>query len=106
VQRRLVPLVRVDFPTQVCVHSHEIPDPPRGQRLPLFVLVSRRMQVVILEGMPEYAELNQLISAMIAGRKFSGRRPGAPPTQGKATLSPGGEPRDPAPGHGPLGHAW
>ena len=77
--------MREDFPTQVCVHSHEIPDPPKGQRLPLFILVTKRMNVVILEGMPDYPELREILSALIAGRPVSSAR---------------------TPHHDPVDHPW
>jgi hypothetical protein len=43
------------------VHAHDLPDPPPGQRLPLFVLVSRRNDVVVIEGLPDYEELRDLL---------------------------------------------
>jgi hypothetical protein len=67
-QRRVLPQVREEFPSQVCIHSHEVQDPPKDQRLPLLILVSKKMNVLILEGMPDYPELRTMILTLI-GRK-------------------------------------
>jgi len=54
-----------DFPTQVCVHLHEKPAAPERQRLPLFVLVSRKNRVLVIEGLPDYEELRALIDQIV-----------------------------------------
>lgn len=69
----MVPRLTQDFPTQVCVHVHEKPPAPPGQRLPLFVLVSRQSRVVVFEGMPEYDDLKQLLQDL---QSMEGGNPG------------------------------
>lgn len=58
---RIVPLLKRDFHTQVCVHLFEKPVVPAGQRLPLFVLVTRQNRLIMVEGMPDYPDLKALI---------------------------------------------
>jgi len=44
------------------VHLRENPRAaPAGQRLPLFVLISRQGRVVVFEGLPEYDDLKNLL---------------------------------------------
>ena len=47
------------------MHVHEKPLSPEVQRLPLFVLVTRAARVFILEGWPEYDELQRLIREVL-----------------------------------------
>lgn len=71
--KRILPRLTGDFPTQVCVHVTEMSELPKGQRLPFFIVVSKRSQVVMIEGMPEYSELQEIIRSFL---KSSG--PAAP----------------------------
>jgi hypothetical protein len=65
VAKRIVPRLMQDFPTQVCVHLTEKPDAPESQRLPLLILVSRRMRVAVVEGFPEYESLKDYIEGIL-----------------------------------------
>ena len=56
-----------DFPTQVCVHIHEIPDAPESQRLPVLVLVSKDKRIVVIEGVPDLGELYSIVKNMLKG---------------------------------------
>ncbi len=47
------------------MHLTERPDAPPSQRLPLFILVSRGMRVVVLEGVPDYPSLKQYIEDIL-----------------------------------------
>jgi len=59
-----VPRLAADFPAQVCVHVREVPHPPAEQRLPLFVLLSRKSRLVVIEGMPDYDDLKELLRTL------------------------------------------
>jgi hypothetical protein len=63
----MVPRLSQDFPTQVCVHVHETHGRvPAGQRLPVFILISRQGRVVVFEGMPEYDGLKLLLQDLLS----------------------------------------
>jgi hypothetical protein len=47
------------------VHLTEKPDAPESQRLPLFILVSRGMRVVVVEGVPDYESLKEYIDGIL-----------------------------------------
>jgi hypothetical protein len=47
------------------VHVTEKPDAPESQRLPLFILVSRRRRVVVIEGIPEYDSLKAYLEEIL-----------------------------------------
>jgi hypothetical protein len=55
----------VDFPTQVCVHAHDLPVPPSGQRLPVLVLTTPRLDLIVIEGMPSYEELKAHVERLL-----------------------------------------
>ena len=59
-----MPRLAADFPAQVCVHVRELTQPPAEQRLPLFVLYSRKSRLVVIEGMPDYDELRELLRSL------------------------------------------
>ncbi len=59
-----MPRLENDFHAQVCAHVHEVSDPPRDQRLPLLVAISRKHRLVIIEGYPDYEELRELLRAL------------------------------------------
>lgn len=66
VTRFVLPRLRKDFPSSVCVHVHEFRKPPAGQRMPVLVALSREMHLVVVEGMPDYERLREVIQAMVS----------------------------------------
>lgn len=48
------------------MHDHETPDPPRAQRMPLFVLVTGQSRVFVIEGMPDYDELARWLTEILS----------------------------------------
>lgn len=66
VTRRIIPSLANDFPTRICIHSHTLSPVPRGQAMPVLVLVSRSTRMTIIEGLPDYRDLKKLIDAMLA----------------------------------------
>jgi hypothetical protein len=65
VSRRLIPGLAEDFPEEVCVHKHALRTLPPGQVLPVLVLMSRDMRLVVIEGLPSYEELRDLVRSML-----------------------------------------
>lgn len=65
VLRRIEPRLKADFPGELCVHAHSFPEAPPGQRLPLFVLVTKRKDVIVIEGMPSYDDLRGYLQRLL-----------------------------------------
>jgi len=66
VGRRLIPGLLEEFPQAVCIHRHALKDPPRGQTLPVLLLLSREMRLVVVEGLPAYEELRDLVRTLLS----------------------------------------
>jgi len=75
VGRRLIPGLSQEFPKDVCIHKHELKDPPREQILPVILLMSRESRLVVVEGLPSYEELRDLVRKLLAE---TGSSPGPP----------------------------
>lgn len=70
VSRRLIPELAEEFPEEVCVHKHALRTPPAGQVLPVIVLMSRDLRLVVIEGLPAYEQIRELVRTMLpAGGK-------------------------------------
>lgn len=65
VGRRLIPGLAEDFPKDVCIHKHALKDPPAGQVLPVLLLISKEMRLVVVEGLPAYDELRDLVRTLL-----------------------------------------
>jgi len=72
VSRRVVPRIEHEFSSQVCVHTHDLSDVPKGQRTPLLILATNRMRILVIEGAPGPEELTDMIAKML-------KEEGAPP---------------------------
>lgn len=75
VGRRLIPGLAEEFPQTVCIHKHALKDPSRGQVLPVILLLSREMRLVVVEGLPAYEELRDLVRTLLSE---AGAAPAAP----------------------------
>lgn len=72
--RRILPELARDFTKEaLCVHIHKIDPSLYKNRFPLFVLMSRKMDLVVIEGMPKYSDLRTFLDGMI-DRCGGGRR--------------------------------
>jgi hypothetical protein len=65
-EKRLFGSLRKDFPTDVCIHDHIIKKPAHAQTLPVIVLLSRKNRLLVVEGLPDYKELSDLLRTLIA----------------------------------------
>lgn len=65
---RLIPQLRAAFGERLCIHVHEIPAPPPGARLPVFVLAARDRRLSALEGLPSFEELSALVHGLLPAR--------------------------------------
>jgi hypothetical protein len=66
VQRRLLPQFTKEFATEVCIHRHSLKELPEGQTFPVLVLLSKKMRLIVIEGLPEYEGFRDLVRQMIA----------------------------------------
>jgi len=67
--KRLLPLVKDEFPANVCIHVREVPNFPADQQFPVFVLMSLRLDLYVIEGFPSYADLRTLLINLGAAPK-------------------------------------
>ena len=51
------------------MHAHDMPEAPADLRLPLIVLVTERMRVVVVEGMPDPEDFIDMIRRMLQEEK-------------------------------------
>lgn len=63
---RLGPRLARDFPSGICVHSHDRPIDPKGQMSPLFVLTSGNSRIVVFEGYVEYETLKSVLQDLLS----------------------------------------
>ncbi len=63
--RRIIPQLNREFPFELCVHKHIIPQPSPGQVLPVLVFLSRTNRLIVCEGVPDQGELNGLLRDLI-----------------------------------------
>lgn len=50
------------------MHGHEIPSPPSGTELPVYVVISADRRIVVLQGHPNFEELREVVRALLDGR--------------------------------------
>jgi hypothetical protein len=66
--RRLLPSLQAEFGERLCAHVHEVPAPPRGGRLPVFVLATPDRRLLALEGSPSLDEARELLRSLLESR--------------------------------------
>ena len=71
VTRRILPALAADFPTRICIHSNTLSPVPKGQAMPVMVLVSKSTRMTVIEGYPVYEELKPLLESLLAEFKHS-----------------------------------
>jgi hypothetical protein len=65
IQKSILPHLKREYPTDVCAHLSDLPNPPAGQRLPVFVLVRRSDEFLVIEGRLDYPDLRVHIKNML-----------------------------------------
>ena len=78
VGKRLIPYLDADFPGQICVHKHTLKPSSTGQILPVLVLYSRTGRLVVIEGLPSYDDLKELMRTLLL-EALPSRSNAAPP---------------------------
>jgi hypothetical protein len=63
--RRIIPALQRDFGSRICIHHHPLGELPPGQVLPVTVLLSKRMVLRIIEGMPGYEDVHGLVAELV-----------------------------------------
>lgn len=66
--RRLLPAVHQEFGDRVCVHLQEVPAPPPGARLPVFVMATPDRRLLAIEGGPSAEELREMLASLLESR--------------------------------------
>jgi hypothetical protein len=75
VGRRILPSLIEAYPTDLCVHRHVVSNPPRGQVLPVLVLLSRDLRLVVVEGLPSTQEITKLVGTLVCELQSSPPKP-------------------------------
>jgi len=65
IEKRILPGLRRDFPSGLCIHRQMVSRQAAGTALPLILLYSGKSRLVTIEGLPQYSEVWGMVDSLM-----------------------------------------